>query len=155
MTATVSIALATALGAALISGVLLAFSGFVMRGLDRLGPAAATAAMQSINRTVLHPSFLGIFLGTTLSSAVLMVLAWTGGRPLLLAGSALYLLGTFAVTGLVNVPLNERLDEVDPRSEEAGTAWSAYLGRWLVWNHIRTLASAASAILLVAAVLWG
>lgn len=60
----VVLTIVASIGCGLVAGVFYAFSSFVMRGLDELGAEPAVAAMQSINRTVLHPSFLGVFLGT-------------------------------------------------------------------------------------------
>ncbi len=141
--------LVAALGTSLIGGVFFAFSTFVMRALARLRPKQGIEAMQSINRTVLNPWFLGVFLGT---AAVCLLLGastfWTWNRPgavYLLAGSLLYLIGTLLVTVVFNVPLNDALERVEPASEGASGIWDSYLTRWTTWNHVRTTAAILAA----------
>jgi uncharacterized membrane protein len=69
------------------------------------------------------------------------------------AGAVLYIVGCIGVTIAGNVPLNDRLAEVQPDDAGAESLWHMYLVRWTRWNHVRTAASlAASAFLLVAAV---
>ena len=152
-----SIMLATigaALGSGLIGGVFFAFSSFVMGALGRLAPAGAIRAMQSINIVVLNPVFLGVFLGTAvlcLGLAGLSIRAWPPGSSLRIAGCALYLIGTVGVTLACNVPRNDALAVLTPDGPDAAAAWARYLAEWTAWNHVRTLAAAASAVLLVAA----
>ena len=58
------VSLTTAIGCGLVAGVFLAFSGFVMAGLDRLPAAQGVAAMQSINRTAVRPPLMLAMLAT-------------------------------------------------------------------------------------------
>ena len=143
----------TALGCALVAGIFLAFSSFVMGALARVAPASGIAAMQSINVVVLNPGFLGLFMGTALACAVLLVCAiwrWQAPGALYLGtGSLLYLLGTFGVTMAFNVPLNNALARQDPASSEAAGFWRGYVAGWTMWNHVRTLAALLAAVLLV------
>jgi uncharacterized membrane protein len=149
--------LLSALGCGLIGGVFFAFSTFVMRALAALPPAQGIAAMKSVNIAVINPMFLGVFLGTAVSCILLAVsslLTWQKpGAALLLAGSALYLLGTFAVTMVCNVPRNDALATLDPASTESARFWAEYVAGWTLWNHVRTIAAIAAATLLVIA-LW-
>ena len=142
----------TALGCGLTAGVFFAFSSFVMSGLARLHPAQGIAAMQSINITVIPSAFMGVFLGTALTCSLLAVSALLHrhlpGAMFLIFGSLLYLAGTFLVTLVFNVPLNDLLAAVEPGSAQSGSLWRSYLSSWLFWNHIRTLAALAAAILL-------
>jgi len=43
-----------------------------------------------------------------------------------------------------NVPLNNSLAEVDIESGFSGSVWIEYYRSWISWNHIRTVAAAAS-----------
>jgi uncharacterized membrane protein len=144
---------ASLLGSALVAGVFFAFSSFIMGALARLPAAAGIAAMQSINVVVLNRSFLGLFMGTAALSlvvAVLAVLAWEApSAPWYLAGALSYLAGTFAVTGLGNVPLNDRLAAVAGESPAAAPVWEHYLARWTRLNTLRTAAAAAAALAFV------
>ena len=140
------------LGCGLMAGVFFAFSSFVMPGLARLPPAQGIAAMQSINVTALRPPFLGAFLlaaAACLLLAALSVWRWhLPGAALRLAGSALYLVGTFGVTAAFNVPRNEALAAVRADSAEGAQLWSRYLASWTAWNHVRTVAALAATALL-------
>lgn len=102
-----------ALGCGLIAGVFFAFSTFVMKALAQQPPSQGIAAMQSINITVINPWFMTAFLGTGVACIVLIVsllLKWQQpGAAYLLVGSLLYLIGTFGVTIVCNVPLNDAL----------------------------------------------
>lgn len=147
--------LVAALGCGLIAGVFYAFSTFIMKALARLPPAGGIAAMQSINVAVLNPWFLGVFLGTALVCGgviVMAVLRWNdAGAACLLAGGALYLLGTFGVTMVFNVPRNNALAAVDPQSADGAAVWTRYLAEWVWWNHVRTAAAFAAMIAFILA----
>ncbi len=150
--------LLSALGCGLIAGAFFAFSTFVMKALGNLPPAQGIAAMQSINVVVINPWFLTIFLGIAMMCVVVGIasaLRWHDpGAPYLIAGSLLYVVGTFAVTMLANVPLNTALANVAPDSAEGARLWGRYLTSWTAWNHVRTIAAlAAAASLTIALVL--
>jgi uncharacterized membrane protein len=142
------VTLLSALGCGLIAGSFFAFSTFVMKALGRLPAPHGIAAMQSINVVVINPWFMTAFLGTAVLCAVTAItslLQWPDpGAAFLLAGSALYLAGTFLATMLFNVPLNDALARITPASPEGASLWAAYLSRWTVWNHVRTAAALAA-----------
>ncbi|OPA79200.1 hypothetical protein BVG16_08885 [Paenibacillus selenitireducens] len=139
---------ASALGSGLVAGLFFAFSTFVMAALARLPADQGIAAMQSINITVLNPLFSLVFMGTALASVILAVYSifklGTTPTTYLLVGSALYVVGSFLVTVVCNVPLNDALAAVDPSSAEGTRVWTQYLSQWMVWNHVRTIASLAA-----------
>jgi uncharacterized membrane protein len=149
----------SAIGCGLIAGLYFAFSTFVMKALGRIDQASGIAAMSSINTVILKSLFMPIFFGTTLAALVLALLGlmrW--GAPAaaaMLAGGIIYVLGMFVVTVLCNVPLNNALAAVDPATTEAASVWARYLKDWTMWNHVRTLASAAAMALFVAAIAAG
>jgi uncharacterized membrane protein len=134
--------LLAALGCATMGGVFFAFSTFVMKALGELRPPEGIRAMQSINRVVLNPIFLGVFQGTALVCLVLSLIAWRS--PIQVVGVILYLAGTFGVTIFGNVPWNERIKRVDPEGSEGAAIWSSYLTVWTWWNHVRTVAALAA-----------
>ncbi|MEM7627079.1 MAG: anthrone oxygenase family protein [Planctomycetota bacterium] len=141
-------ALAASVGAGLIAGVFFAFSTFVMRGLAGVSPEAGVAAMQSINRTVFHPLMMGLFIGLVPAGLVFAGLAWYHGWTgweFIVAGAALYAVGTFGITAAFNVPLNNALDAVEAGSAQADELWARYLDRWTFWNHMRTIAAVLAA----------
>ncbi len=148
--------LGSALGCGLMAGVFFAFSTFVMSALARLEPPRGIEAMQSINRTVINPWFLGVFFGTAVDCIVLAaysLLRWhQPGAGYLLFGSLLYFIGTFLVTVVFNVPMNNALETVEPTSDDAPGHWANYLVRWTAWNHVRTAAALLGAALLTLAI---
>ena len=126
-----------AVGAGLVAGVFVAFSVAVMPALRRRPADAGVAVMQEVNRVIVGPVFLLLFLGTGVLAVVAAVLDLRD-----VPGAALYVVGALGVTMAVNVPLNNRLDA------EGEPVWERYLTRWTAWNHLRALAATAAAVLL-------
>ena len=139
------------LGSALIGGVFFAFSSFVMKALARLPAAEGIAAMQSINIVVINPSFLCTFLGMAALSVAAAAMAFKDlGSPssiFLLGGAISYFVGTFLVTMLGNVPLNDQLAAISAADPTAAEIWATYLDRWTRWNSARTLAAIVASVL--------
>ena len=147
---------AAALGAAAVGGLFYAFSTFTMRGLSRTDPHDAISAMRGINAEAqANAPFLVMFVGSSvlaLAVGVVAVAQWDRpGSAYLLAGAALSVL-SFLITVAFNVPLNNRLDAVDPAGLSAADAareWAAYYRPWTAWNHVRTAAALVGAVLLL------
>jgi uncharacterized membrane protein len=146
----------TAVASAAVGGLFYAFSTFVMRGLDRTDPTDAITAMRGINAEAqANGPFLAVFLGSALLSVAVAVVAVTRlDRPggwYLLAGAVFGVLA-LVVTMAFNVPLNNRLDGIDPAQLSAAAAareWHAYLAPWTMWNHVRTATAVIAAVLLL------
>lgn len=144
---------------ALVSGVFLAFSDFIMRSLAGTSGHGGVEAMQTINREVFRWAFMTLFLGMSAGSLALviygaiMIEGFAG--LLMIASGVMYLLGCFGVTVVFNVPMNEALSGMESGSENTQTYWtSVYLPRWTFWNTVRTVASTLSACLLLLALYW-
>ena len=139
------------LGSAMVGGIFFAFSSFLMKALARLPASDGIAAMQSINVVVLNRSFLGVFIGTaflSLAAGGLAVAVWDRpSAPFFLGGAIFYLVGTFLVTGLGNVPLNNELAATSATDPGARSVWERYLSRWTMLNHVRTAAAMVAALL--------
>jgi uncharacterized membrane protein len=157
-----ALALAATFAAVLVSGGVFGFfyawSFTVMRGLGRTDPVGAIEAMQAINASIMTGWFALIFFGTPVITAAGAGLAWLAGeRPAalwLVAAALAYLVGCFAVTVVVNVPMNDALAGLDARAEaDPAAAWAAYAGRWTAWNHVRTAACGVT-LLAAALALW-
>lgn len=134
--------LVAALGCGLIGGVFFAFSTFVMKALARLPASQGIAAMQSINVVVLNRWFLGAFFGTGIVCVLLVIAAlvqWSVNSVYLIAGAALYVVGTLWVTIAFNVPRNNAL------AARGAEVWARYVPEWTAWNHVRTAAALAAA----------
>lgn len=141
-----------ALASAAVGGIFYAFSTFVMRGLNRTGPAEAFIAMRGINAEAnANPAFLLFFIGSAVLALAVGVVALARiGRPgswLLLAGAIFGVLG-LVVTMVFNVPLNNRLDRAD--IADAVAEWQSYFSAWTAWNHVRTGTGFVGAALMLA-----
>lgn len=134
------------IGAGVVTGLLFAFSNFVMQALATLPREQGIFAMQQINEKIINPVFLIFFLGTPVLCAFIAVNAClvlgSPGSVFLLVGSTSYLIGPFGITVLCNVPLNNRLAAAD--LSDADGIWPDYQVRWQRWNHIRTYIGVAS-----------
>ncbi|WP_176051060.1 anthrone oxygenase family protein [Burkholderia sp. BCC1644] len=146
----------SAVGCGLMAGVYFAFSTFVMTSLGRIAPQAGAAAMKAINVDIVRSPFMPLFLGTTLMALALVVIAlFDRDRPGAMAaaaGGVLYVFGMFAVTMAVNVPLNDALAAADPATAQGVAQWTRYVHDWTMWNHVRTVASAAACVCFVAGI---
>ena len=149
MTTLTAVVIASLVAAGLVGGVFFAFSVFVMRALAELPAAHGVAAMQRINVTVIHPLFLGSFLGAVPLLAAAALVARADGRPQaftwLALSFAVYTAGSVAVTMLFNVPRNNKLAALPSSSTEAAAYWPVYVREWLLWNHVRCIASLVAA----------
>jgi uncharacterized membrane protein len=146
-----------AIGCGLVAGIFFAFSSFVMAALGRLPSDQGIAAMNAINVTVINPGFMLAFFGTgvvCLAAVASSALRWSAASgTLVLAGAVIYVAGCIGATMLRNVPLNNALAAVPLGTPEAAALWARYLGEWTLWNTVRTVASAISAILFTVALI--
>lgn len=132
---------AAAIGSGLLGGVLFAFSSFVMPALRRIPSAQGVAAMQSINRQATTFAFGALIAVTVLLAAGVGLQSlvqrdqpgagWAG------AGSISMMIA-LAITGVFNVPRNNRLASFNASTPEAARYWSTYLTEWIIANHLRT-----------------
>ncbi|MEM1267381.1 MAG: anthrone oxygenase family protein [Pseudomonadota bacterium] len=144
---------------ALVGGVFLAFSDFIMRSLARTGGTGGVEAMQAINREVFRWVFMALFLGMAAVSAFIVVYSamnLSGGPgTLILFGALVYLVGCSAVTVVFNVPMNEALDGMEVSSEATRAYWTdTYLPRWTLWNTVRAIACTAAAAMVLFGLIW-
>ncbi|MEM7720111.1 MAG: anthrone oxygenase family protein [Pseudomonadota bacterium] len=149
----------TILSYALVGGVFLAFSDFIMRSLAHTGGHGGVEAMQVINREVFRWVFMTLFLGMAAVSILVAAygafgLSGPAGTLIMLAG-LVYLIGCFGVTVFFNVPMNEALAGMEMASDATRDYWlGTYVPRWTFWNSVRTIACTLSAALLLFALLW-
>jgi len=144
--------IAALIGAGLNAGVFFSFSTFTMSGLKRLEPAMGAAAMQEINREAPKAPLMILMFGTALVSAVLMVdgfqnLGEVAARYQAAAG-VIFIVSVIMLTGMYHVPRNNALDRLDAESREGQRYWEIYRREWTRMNHVRTIAPAATAVLL-------
>ena len=132
-----------------VFGFFYTWSFTVMRGLSVADATAAIAAMNAVNVSIMTGWFALLFFGAPIASALAAVVAWLGGGRAtalwMAAAAVIYLVGCFAVTVVWNVPMNNALTQVDPRTVADPTAaWRDYAGPWTAWNHVRTAACGAA-----------
>jgi uncharacterized membrane protein len=139
---------------ALVGGVFLAFSDFIMRSLAQTSGIGGSEAMQVINREVFRWAFMTLFLGLAAVSLFLVAFGLTSldgtARTMIVLAGAVYLIGSFGVTIRFNVPMNEMLAGMETAHEITKMYWTeVYLPRWTFWNSVRAVACVASSILLM------
>ncbi len=143
-----ALTLFTVLGCGLMAGVFFTFSVFLMKVLGRLPSSQGISTMQSINLLIVNPLFLTVFLGTAATSGIMLasaLLRWQEPQAIyLLIGGALYLVGSFLVTIIVNIPKNNALAAVAPTAPDSANLWANYLIKWTAWNHVRTVTTLAA-----------
>lgn len=136
----------------LSSGLFYAWTVSVIPGTRKVTDIIYLEAMQSINRAILNPAFMVIFLGSLILLLVSIfqhnqngVIFW-----ILLAAMLLYLLGTFGVTALGNVPLNNELDVMslgELSIQQLSAFRNHYEQEWNRLHYIRTVSSVISFLL--------
>jgi len=145
------IIIAAILGAGVVTGLLFAFSNFVMRALADLPADKGMFAMQRINVTIINPIFMLFFLGTTFLCSVIVFTLIKNGNAFenlyLLMGALGYIIGPLGITMFFNVPLNNLLARTDISS--ANEIWPMYQIKWQWWNHTRTYMGMASVVLMI------
>ncbi|MFY0256349.1 DUF1772 domain-containing protein [Chitinophaga sp. 30R24] len=148
----------TVITTALVTGVFYAFAIAVNLAFQQLPDAAYIEAMQAINRAIVNPGFAISFFG----APVLLPLAtYMYAKPVfsqragyLLVATLLFLIGSFGVTVLANIPLNDQLAVVTltgKTNAQLFTARHAFADAWNNWHLVRTLCSIGALILLVVA----
>lgn len=146
---------AAAIGSSLVAGIFFAFSTFIMTAFSRIPPEQGIAAMNSINVTIVRSPFMLLFVPVTILCIAIAIMAfmdWRGSASVwMIGGVAVYVAGSFISTIVFNVPMNDTLANLS--GSEAVTFWNRYLADWTWWNHVRTIASLASAIAFVRALM--
>ena len=136
---------------ALVAGVFLTFSDFVMKSLNTARTNAGIEVMQGINRDVFKTVFMVLLIGMWPVSAGLGAYAHLytieNGGSAVIAAAIIYSLGVMGVTLVFNVPMNNRLAAKDYESQEGAVYWSdIYYPRWTFWNWVRAVGSGLTAV---------
>ena len=141
----------------LSAGLFYAWSVSVIPGTKKVDHATYLEAMQAINRAILNPAFFLIFIGSLVGLSMASIYHLHAGKAtfwFMLSATILYLAGTVGVTGLGNVPLNNKLDALElPQltTEKLAQFRAYYETSWNRLHQIRTVfAVAAFALSLVA-----
>lgn len=154
----IAVAVAALLATGVYAGLFFAFTVGVMPGLRGVGAPVFVGAMQGINRAIVNPVFLAVFLGAPVLALVAAVSATgAGGVPAVAAWAAFALVAAvFVVTVALNIPLNNALEAAGPvEGTAAEAARRAFEAPWVRWNAVRTVLSAAGAACLAVSVAVG
>lgn len=134
---------------ALLSGIFLAFSDFVMRGLVQAPNAEGSSGMVGLNRTVYKSIFMLLFMGFLPLTLGLVVMAFSQvsgpAFGMIVAGALSYFVGVVGMTMLGNVPLNHKLEALADEPVERAAFWPEFATRWTPRNHVRSVSSAFAA----------
>lgn len=131
-----------------MAGLLFVFSSAVMPGLRAAAPEEGLAAMVKINRDILNPIFGIAFAGSIVAAiaAIALSIGSLTDRQWLLVAGTLHLVGFAATTAIVHLPLNARLERLDPRDSADLTEWIDGSARWTRFNHVRSAATLLASI---------
>ncbi|MGI5273257.1 DUF1772 domain-containing protein [Nonomuraea sp. CA-218870] len=120
-----------------LAGLFYAFSMSVMPALDAVEPAQAETVMRSVNRKILNPWLFVAFLGAPIAALVAGLFADGPAAIWFFAAAGVNFVGSFLVTVVINVPMNNAVD--------TGTMpWKDYSPRWTAWNTVRAAVCLAS-----------
>jgi uncharacterized membrane protein len=132
----------------LSAGVFFTYQNSVLPGLKPLDDRTFTASMNSMNRAILNGWFMLVYLGSALAIGAAAVVALATGEPvrglLFTASAVVYVVLVLAITGVVNVPLNNALAENEDRA--------AFETRWVRFNALRVLGVVIALALAIVAV---
>jgi uncharacterized membrane protein len=145
----------------LMAGLFFAWSCSVTLGLAHVPDTAYLTAMQAMNRAIQNPAFFICFLGAAIFLPICTYQQYHHQAHtrfwLLLAATALYLIGIIGVTFIGNVPLNQTLDKFNihvASSQQMAAQRAQFESLWNRLNNIRTVMSTLSFILVVVACIW-
>ena len=142
---------------ALVSGLYFGYSVSINGGLHRLSDSEYVKAIQSINAVIQNPLFFASFIGPL----ILLPLATFLHRDsssmqftLLLASSILYIAGSFGLTVVGNITLNQKLTKFEVTTasgNEIAQARARFEKPWNRLHTIRTIASIVATVLIFVA----
>jgi uncharacterized membrane protein len=136
----------------LAAGAFALYAHTIMPGLKATDDRTFVTAFQSIDRAIINPWFMSsAFIGALLLTLA-AVLTNLGRDPLpwVAAALALYLVAV-VITLVVNVPLNDAIKaagDPDRIGDLAAVRERFHESRWVAWNLVRTVASAAAFVCL-------
>jgi uncharacterized membrane protein len=138
---------------ALMAGVFFAFSTFVMSSINKLPPENAVSIFQLINLEVPQSLFGILFAITPIFCVLVMIFSfWEKNKAatiLIFVAGVVYLFGSLMITMFFNIPLNNELATVSVNTPNIQELWIKFYQPWIFWNHVRTVASVVSFVLII------
>lgn len=137
----------------LSAGLCFTWTNAITPGIGRLDDIGYLQAFQHMNRTIINPLFLLVFLTPFLFSGIGAFLFRLQSNLfwLLVAATIIYFIGLVLVTMIGNVPLNEILDKTDLNIslENAQNLREQFETKWNNLHLIRTISTTVSFSLLI------
>jgi uncharacterized membrane protein len=136
--------LAATMTAGLVAGVYGLYAHTIMPGLRGGDDATFVAAFAALDRAIINPLFMLWFFGPVVLAGVAAALFGGEGAVLPWVAAALVLsLVVVAITFAVHLPLNDTLKAAT--GSDASAARERFQEtRWVAWNVVRTVLSAAA-----------
>jgi uncharacterized membrane protein len=141
----------------LVAGFLFAFAAVVMPGIGSLDDGGFIRTFQAIDRVIQNnqPLFVFVWVGSVLAlvaAAVLGLWALSGAdRVLVIVAALVYLLCVQLPTVTINIPLNDKLQKLDPGTMDETMrkrARNDFEPRWNRWNAARAACASLASLLL-------
>jgi uncharacterized membrane protein len=134
----------------MMAGVFGLYAYAIMPGLGDTDDRTFVGAFQAIDRAIINPWFMSLFIGALLLSGVSVALHLREDErsvlPWIVAALVLYVV-VFVVTIGVNVPLNDELKaagDPDRIADLAAVRERFDEAKWVGWNIARTVATTAA-----------
>lgn len=139
----------------LTAGLCFTWGNAVTPGISALNDIEYLKAFQQMNRVILNPAFLVVFIGPFflhLANLFLLKNASTSSIWLISIAAGLYIFGLIVVTVFGNIPLNEMIDAADldlASLEDIKNLRIQFENKWNNFHLIRTISSCISFTLLI------
>ncbi len=138
----------------LSAGLCFTWTNAITPGIGRLDDIGYLQAFQQMNRTIINPLFLLVFLTPFLFSGIsgFLFRAQSNLFWLLVAATIIYFIGLVLVTMMGNIPLNEILDKTELSNislKNASDLRKQFEVRWNNLHLIRTISTAIAFSLLI------
>lgn len=154
----ITLLLAT-LSTGFMAGIFFTWTNAVTPGIGKLTNIEYLKALQAMNQVILNPLFYIAFMAPIIMLVSTLIFNYSIVSPtvfkLLLAAAIIYLSGTFLVTIMGNIPLNDLLDQskLEVLNPDALEHLRIQIEQpWNRFNLIRTLSSFSSFLLLLIAI---
>ena len=138
----------------LTAGLCFTWSNAVTPGIGRLDNIGFLKAFQAMNRAIINPKFMIVFMGPTLLLFLNAYLFRSSNTIfwLFFVAAILFFIGIGLVTIFGNVPLNEILDASNLESLSKGELQALrdnFEQSWNRWHTIRSISSFTSFVFLI------
>jgi uncharacterized membrane protein len=143
----------------LTAGLCFTWSNAVTPGIGRLDNIGFLKAFQAMNRAIINPKFMIVFMGPTILLFLNAYLFRISNTIfwLFFVAAILFFIGIGLVTIFGNVPLNEILDASNLEALSKGELQALrdnFEQSWNRWHNIRTITSFTSFIFLIMGILY-